>query len=333
MATNEELEKRICALEAQAREDNSMVFKKAPNIVNRLLVAYERIEALEEGFQRERENTMCDMDKLFEQLSDAHNVLCDALIQYGAVVDDADGDAYDIAINDARIPQNDDDEDDLMDNDNRDFLLSATGEELEAQDEPRNCTDEDDEQSQGNDTLQGDNVSPETDTVSVDALMGGMREALRDKILEFHSDYADHEEWQADDCPKNIHEYGNATEVEAFSTDVTNAIEKIVSPIIERLVRERDQAVKEIVRLVAIVNKQNADLAQAHARELRAEAELEDVKLGRERVIAERDAMQGCMPWLRKMCNEKNIGELSHLQACGKQALAKLEEAQKGGDE
>ncbi len=30
---------------------------------------------------------------------DAHNVLCDALIQYGAVVDDADGDAYDIAIN------------------------------------------------------------------------------------------------------------------------------------------------------------------------------------------------------------------------------------------
>jgi hypothetical protein len=301
MATNEELEKRICALEAQAREDNSMVFKKAPNIVNRLLVAYERIEALEEGFQRERENTMCDMDKLFEQLSDAHNVLCDALIQYGAVVDDADGDAYDIAINDARIPQNDDDEDDLMDNDNRDFLLSATGEELEAQDEPRNCTDEDDEQSQGNDTLQGDNVSPETDIV--DALMG----ELQDKFVTI---------------------IGNVNRDEMGTV---GAMLETVRPTIEKLVRE-NKNLKQISS-TGYANEllDRAERAEARCEELKSHGRLGMARARYEKAEAERDAMREAVEVLRKYISTMLFPSDVRFEA--EQALAKYDEAQKGGNE
>jgi len=101
---------------------------------------------------------------------------------------------------------------------------------LDAQDEPeRTMVFRGGNDGGGNDSC-GD--------TGVDAIMGKLREALRDKMLEYHTDYVDHEEWQSDDCPENIHEYGNATEVEEFSTDISNTIEKIVRPIIERLVGE-----------------------------------------------------------------------------------------------
>jgi len=42
-----ELQRRVVALEQKANNDNNMVLKKAPNFANRLVEAFERIEALE----------------------------------------------------------------------------------------------------------------------------------------------------------------------------------------------------------------------------------------------------------------------------------------------
>ena len=44
---SEELERRVDRLEQKANNDNNMVLKKAPNFANRLVEAFERIEALE----------------------------------------------------------------------------------------------------------------------------------------------------------------------------------------------------------------------------------------------------------------------------------------------
>jgi|TARA_R110001583_G_scaffold21701_6_gene82186 hypothetical protein len=42
-----ELQRRVVVLEQKATDDNNMVLKKAPNFANRLVEAFERIEALE----------------------------------------------------------------------------------------------------------------------------------------------------------------------------------------------------------------------------------------------------------------------------------------------
>ena len=54
-----------------------------------------------------------------------------------------------------------------------------------------------------------------------------------------------------------------------------------------------------------------------------------DVKLGRERVIAERDAMRECVEVLRRVCAEDNIEPDSDLLFDGDKALSELDEAQK----
>jgi hypothetical protein len=60
-----EVYKRIDRLEAQAKADNSMVFQKAPNIVNRLLVAYDRIDLLE--------SALCDvLDGVYFKRTSCH---------------------------------------------------------------------------------------------------------------------------------------------------------------------------------------------------------------------------------------------------------------------
>lgn len=124
-----DLQRRVIALEAQAKADNDMTFAKAPTILNRLLEAHnridelerckiyqednnvgqsKRIDALESKLQRDREESMCDMCKMFEQLSDAHNAICDVLFN---LIDETcdqvmvSRSAYGDAIDKARLPQ------------------------------------------------------------------------------------------------------------------------------------------------------------------------------------------------------------------------------------
>ena len=77
-----DLQRRVVSLEQQANNDNSMVLKKAPNFANRLLEAFNRIEALEVTKNTDIEDLgarLTGMEKGYQDLSAFQDALCDVL--------------------------------------------------------------------------------------------------------------------------------------------------------------------------------------------------------------------------------------------------------------
>ena len=77
-----ELQRRVVVLEQKATDDNNMVLKKAPNFANRLVEAFERIEALEVRTHTDIEDLgarLTGMETAYQELTTSHNALCDAL--------------------------------------------------------------------------------------------------------------------------------------------------------------------------------------------------------------------------------------------------------------
>jgi hypothetical protein len=353
-----EVYKRIDRLEAQAKADNSMVFQKAPNIVNRLLVAYDRIDLLESDNKRFEYNSKNQftrigvMEKQAKQRDNAHNALCDALL-LESQPDIAK--KFRNAINKARLPQeaqdepqdsaNEDDERDTpnpvlqsgsadMESMSVDAIMGEAQDDVidvmsmashlktyklvEAQDETQDFTYEDDgvvkEAEQGNEQCENGSVPLLGSTETVDALMG----EIRGQLVYVFSDETGH----VPETPDGVR---------------MNAIVAIIKPHIERLVRERDEAValdKDSC------NRIDALIRQREEQQIRAVgAEWANKELSRseaywkeraERAEAERDAMKECVDVLRDHHSAKYHGDWFYRR---ENALANYDKAQKGGGE
>jgi hypothetical protein len=355
-----EVYKRIETLEAQAKADNSMVFQKAPNIVNRLLVAYDRIDLLESDNKRFEYNSKNQftrigvMEKQAKQRDNAHNALCDALL-LESQPDIAK--KFRNAINKARLPQ-------------------------EAQDEPQDSANEDDKRDTPNPVLQSG--SADMESMSVDAIMGEAQDDVIDvmsmashlktyKLVEAQDETQDFT-YEDDGVVKEAEQgneqcengsvplLGSTETVDALMGEIRVNVETIfsdalydekpyekcyrqytervmvyVSPIIERLMRERNEAValdKDSCNRIDVLIRQREE------QQIRAVgAEWANKELSRseaywkeraERAEAERNAMRECVDVLRDHHSAKYHGDWFYRR---ENALANYDKAQKGGGE
>ena len=410
----DELEQRLDTLEAQAREDNSMVFKKAPNIVNRLLVAYDRLDAM----------------------YDAHHALCDVLdgvfyiLKEHLVIDESSMNYSLRQIVKARLPQEDKlgamrehwektqpstiSESDMKatlggryekpqetqpknhiptkgivsEDERRERELDAlmgdkfTVQPQEVHIEPQDSANEDDKRDTPNPVLQSG--SADMESMSVDAIMGEAQDDVIDvmsmashlktyKLVEAQDETQDFT-YEDDGVVKEAEQgneqcengsvplLGSTETVDALMGEIRVNVETIfsdalydekpyekcyrqytervmvyVSPIIERLVRERNEAValdKDSCNRIDVLIRQREE------QQIRAVgAEWANKELSRseaywkeraERAEAERDAMKECVDVLRDHHSAKYHGDWFYRR---ENALANYDKAQKGGGE
>jgi hypothetical protein len=407
-----EVYKRIDRLEAQAKADNSMVFQKAPNIVNRLLVAYDRLDAM----------------------YDAHHALCDVLdgvfyiLKEHLVIDEFSMNYSLRQIVKARLPQEDKlgamrehwektqpstiSESDMeatlggryekpqetqpknhiptkgivSEDERRERELDAlmgdkfTVQPQEVHIEPQDSANEDDERDTPNPVLQSG--SADMESMSVDAIMGEAQDDVIDvmsmashlktyKLVEAQDETQDFT-YEDDGVVKEAEQgneqcengsvplLGSTETVDALMGEIRgqlvyvfsdetghvpetpdgvrmNAIVAIIKPHIERLVRERDEAValdKDSCNRIDVLIRQREE------QQIRAVgAEWANKELSRseaywkeraERAEAERNAMRECVDVLRDHHSAKYHGDWFYRR---ENALANYDKAQKGGGE